>query len=155
MWSITKIFRFETAHRISNYIGACRNIHGHSYQLQVSISRNNFNEDDMVMDFKDLKKIVQKNIIAHLDHVLLLKKNPENIAKYSQDNSPILWMEYEPTAERILDWIRLKLLQVLPNYVELKKLTLFETSTGFVEWENDFRNSFEDRQLSKEKWEIK
>ncbi len=152
MWSITKIFKFETAHRISNYNGPCRNIHGHSYQLQVSISRSILRDNDMVMDFKDLKKIVKEHVISFLDHVLILKRNKENIQRFDHEEGPILWMDYEPTAERILEWIKEKLVQYLPQSVQVRKLTLFETSSGFVEWENDFLSTSGEESIDKKKF---
>jgi 6-pyruvoyltetrahydropterin/6-carboxytetrahydropterin synthase len=79
MISITKIFRFEAAHALLHYPGSCARIHGHSYELHVTVCARNETEEwieglGIIMDFKDLKAIVQKNVIDLLDHKLLLSK---------------------------------------------------------------------------------
>ncbi len=77
MIRLTKIFNFEMAHALFGYDGPCKNIHGHSYQLEVTIG--GMPEPDssnpkygMVMDFSDLKAIVKEQIVDRLDHALLL-----------------------------------------------------------------------------------
>lgn len=135
MISITKEFTFETAHRISNHPGACKHIHGHSYRLLVTVSADQIKENDMIIDFKDLKQIVNDEVIDFFDHALLLKRNEEN-SKFSQQlDSKIFWMEFEPTVERLIDYIRIQIQQALNEPVFLKKLKLFETASSFGEWE--------------------
>lgn len=134
MISITKEFTFETAHRISNHPGACKHIHGHSYRLLVTVSADQIKENDMIIDFKDLKQIVNDEVIDFFDHALLLKRNEEN-SKFSQPlDSKIFWMEFEPTVERLIDYIRIQIQQALNEPVFLKKLKLFETASSFGEW---------------------
>lgn len=135
MISITKEFTFEAAHRISNHPGACKHIHGHSYRLLVTVSADQIKENDMIIDFKDLKQIVNDEVIDFFDHALLLKRNEEN-SKFSQQlDSKIFWMEFEPTVERLIDYIRIQIQQALNEPVFLKKLKLFETASSFGEWE--------------------
>lgn len=76
---ITKIFRFETSHRLHNYDGPCRNIHGHSYELHVTVGGKPEADKDspkvgMVLDFSVLKKIVAGKVIRPFDHALLLSE---------------------------------------------------------------------------------
>ena len=78
---ITKEFRYEGAHALPGYDGKCRNIHGHSYVLYVTVkgeTRTNGEGDTakegMIVDFKVLKGIVEENIIDVLDHALLLRQ---------------------------------------------------------------------------------
>jgi 6-pyruvoyltetrahydropterin/6-carboxytetrahydropterin synthase len=135
MLSITKIFNFEAAHRISNYNGACKNIHGHTYKLLVTLSGEEPGEDDMLIDFKVLKKIVQEHIISPLDHALILKKTPDHLDTYGGSDMKLFWMVTEPTAERMILWIADILKAHIPKGIELRKLRLFETESSFVEWE--------------------
>lgn len=70
---VTKEFRFEMAHALWNYDGPCRNVHGHSYILYVTLAGEPVNDPDhprngMVIDFGDLKKIVRENIVDRFDH---------------------------------------------------------------------------------------
>ncbi len=134
MLSITKLFSFEAAHRISNYQGACSQVHGHSYKLQITISAEMPGENDMVLDFKILKELVQSHILALLDHSLMLKDNAENRQFFLNYPGKIYWMDSEPTAERMLLDISRKLEPVLPGHVNLEEIVLFETETSFAKW---------------------
>ena len=74
MITITKIFRFEAAHFLPCHLGKCKNVHGHSYVLEIEIEGDrNFEgpEKDMVMDFGNLSKIVNELVIDRLDHKIL------------------------------------------------------------------------------------
>lgn len=134
MLSITKLFSFEAAHRISNYQGACSQVHGHSYKLQITISAEMPGENDMVLDFKILKELIQSHILALLDHSLMLKDNAENRQFFLNYPGKIYWMDSEPTAERMLLDISRKLEPVLPGHVNLEEIVLFETETSFAKW---------------------
>ncbi len=133
MLSVTKIFRFEAAHRISNYQGACSNIHGHSYVLHVTVSSAISRETDMIFDFKELKKLVNEEIISKMDHALLIKKSNTNIQL--SDGFKVLYLDNEPTAEMMLGFMADKLLSVLPSDVTLKRLRLYETESSYADWE--------------------
>jgi 6-pyruvoyltetrahydropterin/6-carboxytetrahydropterin synthase len=80
MLRVTKIFRFETAHAIFGYPGSCRNIHGHSYVLHVTVQQAQAREGYLpapgfVIDFKQLKQMVQQAVIEKFDHRLILSAN--------------------------------------------------------------------------------
>lgn len=135
MLSITKIFTFETAHRISSYLGTCQHIHGHSYKLHVTITGEEVGEDDMLLDFKILKQIVKDVIVDPIDHAIMLKRNEVNERDFGKMEEKIFWMASEPTAERMLEWMANQLQQKLPNQIHLKRLRLFETENSFAEWE--------------------
>ncbi len=77
MIRITKIFTFETAHVLYNYDGKCKNMHGHSYKLFVTVKGKPINDIDnpkngMVVDFGDIKSIVKSEIVDVWDHAVLL-----------------------------------------------------------------------------------
>ena len=80
MIRITKAFKFEMAHALHGYDGLCKNIHGHSYRLWVTISGEIKNEkghkkNGMVLDFDFIKKIIKQAIIEKYDHSLVLNAN--------------------------------------------------------------------------------
>ncbi|MFC4871446.1 6-carboxytetrahydropterin synthase QueD [Negadavirga shengliensis] len=138
MLSITKIFTFEAAHRISNHPAACSQLHGHSYKLHVTIGAEEPGDDDMLMDFKELKTLVQHNVIDKLDHSLMLKNIPSHLQTYANAEK-VFWMDHEPTAERLVLWIAQVIKPLLPSKVNLNGLKIYETETCYVNWENNKR----------------
>ena len=137
MLSITKIFHFEAAHTISCYHGQCKNIHGHSYELHVTITGEELNDSNMLIDFKELKKIVELNVTNDFDHALILKASDENLSNYKTLNTKIHWLNAEPTAEFLIMEISRRISSNLPEKIILKKLKLFETASCYAEWEKD------------------
>lgn len=138
---ITKEFHFEMAHALHGYDGKCKNIHGHSYQLDVTVIgspiENNTNPKlGMVMDFGDLKTIVKNNIIDILDHALVLNKNGNysHFTKKSSYSDKVVMVDYQPTCENMLIDFAEKLKKELSNNTKLHSLKLRETATSFAEW---------------------
>jgi 6-pyruvoyltetrahydropterin/6-carboxytetrahydropterin synthase len=127
------------AHTIFGYPGKCQNIHGHSYILHVSVT-NGSAEDDFIpapgfiLDFKELKKIVNEKIIKELDHRLVLSDEyvKENPAFESAEN--VFKWQVEPSAENILIYIKQEIEMALPQEIKLIKLKLYETADSYAEW---------------------
>jgi 6-pyruvoyltetrahydropterin/6-carboxytetrahydropterin synthase len=136
---LTKIFHFEMAHAICGYAGACRNVHGHSYELHVTLSSVN-TQDNYIdapgfeIDFKEIKKLVNEYVIKSFDHKLVLSKNflAKNPGLQVQENL-VCW-EAEPSAENLLIYIRRTLEKNLPPYINLARLKLYETKDSYAEW---------------------
>ncbi len=139
---LTKEFSFEAAHALDGYDGPCREIHGHSYRLFVTVKgRPSAVEGDpkcgMVMDFGLLKRIVGEEIIARLDHALILRAVPANRAlreTLARQFSNVVEVDYQPTCENMLDDFARRIAVRLPRGVELWSLRLHETATSFAEW---------------------
>lgn len=139
MISITKIFRFETAHAIHQYQGSCKNIHGHSYELHVTVkAKESFDEYvkglGIIYDFKELKTIVQSHIVKALDHKLLLSKAYLAANKNNLLSEEVVVFDEEPTAENILIFARHQIHAALPGHIELYSLKLWETRDSYAEW---------------------
>lgn len=136
---ITKEFKFEMAHALDYHEGKCKNIHGHSYTLSVRIFgpliRENISKNGMVMDFSDLKRIVNNYIIDDLDHALMLHKDSSyvQIAKINKDQKLKL-VDYQPTCENMLVNFSTIIRKHLPNGVMLHSLYIRETPTSYAEW---------------------
>lgn len=139
---LTRCFSFEMAHALEGYDGLCSGIHGHSYRLQVTIKGepcgNPYDPKyGMVMDFGLLKQIVNEQIISRLDHTLVLRRSEQSgdvkasLAKYYDR---ILLVDYQPTSENLLNDFAERLLESLPDEVELYSLRLHETENSFAEW---------------------
>lgn len=139
MLQVTKIFRFEMAHALHGYNGSCRHIHGHSYQLHVTV-RSKQQKDaylpapGILVDFKELKKVVKDAVIKRLDHQLILSGDymAANAGLIPEEN--LLVLEVEPSAENLLIFIRNTIQGKLPAGVALVKLKLFETADSYAEW---------------------
>ncbi|MBB6611629.1 6-carboxytetrahydropterin synthase [Pontibacter sp. Tf4] len=138
---LTRLFTFEMAHALQHYDGPCRNIHGHSYKLQVTIVGTPLADETdpkngMVMDFGDLKKLVNKTIVDELDHALLLRKDsaPELVEMLRKLHHKLVLTAYQPTCENMLLDFKARLQQVMPANVALHSLKLWETQNSFAEW---------------------
>lgn len=138
---ITKEFKFEMAHALKGYDGPCKNIHGHSYELFVTVNGKPVNDisssnNGMVIDFKLLKNIVRENIIDDYDHALVLHK--ESAALIKDDSKELygklLAVDYQPTSENMLIHFAAILKNKLPSDISLYSLLLRETVTSFAEW---------------------
>ncbi len=138
---ITKEFKFEMAHALKGYDGPCRNIHGHSYELMVTISGTPIDDTDnpklgMVMDFGDLKRIVRSVIVDDFDHALVLNSSMPStlIDEISANFEKVILVDYQPTSELMIVDFASRISKKLPSNVKLKYLLLRETVTSFAEW---------------------
>ena len=138
---ITKEFRFEMAHALFCHAGLCKNIHGHSYTLSVTVigkpvNDENRSDNGMVMDFGDLKKIVNEQIIDVFDHALVLHHSAsEALQKEIKANfEKFHLVDYHPTSENLLiDYVN-RIEDRLPESIKLHSLKLRETATSLAEW---------------------
>lgn len=146
MISITRIFEFEASHHLPQHLGACRNLHGHSYKLEVTVTgvphkKTKYHEiaelevdDDeygMVMDFKNLKNIVTK-VIGKYDHC------------YLNDYFP------NPTAETMVESIAHDIIAGLPKEVTLVSCKLWETSNSYAEYNPYIESLFKEMRYQSE-----
>lgn len=132
---ITKIFSFEAAHALLDYDGPCRNIHGHSYKLWVSVSGEIDPKSGMILDFGDLKSIVNEVIISKYDHSLMLSADDEKTNKTSGlflEN--LIVLPFNPSSENLIIYFSELINESLPARIRLFKLKLYETETSFAEW---------------------
>ncbi len=138
---ITKEFSFEMAHVLWNYDGPCKNVHGHSYRLFVTISGHPLgNPDDpkngMVIDFTDLKKIIKKEIISVFDHAVVVNKksDAEKTGMFTRLFGNTVIVDYQPTCENLVADFACRIRKFLPSSVKLHSLRLYETATSYSEW---------------------
>ena len=139
MLRITKKFKFEMAHALHGYDGLCKNIHGHSYKLFVTVKGKIKNEkgnakDGMVLDFDILKNIVKPEIINKYDHSLVLNANSPHSEIDLSAFEKVFFLPYQPTSENLVTDFALKIKSKLPQEIELYKVVLSETATSFAEW---------------------
>jgi len=138
---VTKQFQFEMAHALFGYDGPCRQIHGHSYKLEVTligkpIDNPNSPKYGMVVDFSDLKTWVHENIINIFDHALLISDREIDQDRF-RDNAlfdRLMVLNYQPSSENILmDFVN-RLSKALPPDTRLHSMRLYETASSYAEW---------------------
>jgi 6-pyruvoyltetrahydropterin/6-carboxytetrahydropterin synthase len=108
---VKRSFGFEAAHRLPQHPGKCRELHGHSYRLVVTVERPVDPTSGLAIDFSDLKQIVQREVVDRLDH------------RYVND------LIDNPTAEVMAAWIWRRLVEPLPG---LHEVELWETASCAV-----------------------
>lgn len=138
---LTKEFSFEAAHALGGYDGPCREIHGHSYRLFVTIKGEPSTDptnpkQGMVMDFGVLKKIVSEEIISRFDHALVLRSTADEALRklLAEQFDNLIVVDYQPTCENMLDDFARRISARLPEGVVLHSLRLHETATSYAEW---------------------
>lgn len=139
---ITKDFRFETGHALYGYDGKCKNIHGHNFKLSVTVTGSPITDKShskygMVIDFSDLKKIINEEIINVYDHATVFNKNTSHIEEanfLSSRGHKILEVDFQPTSEMmVLNFAKI-IASKLPDNIKLHSLKLQETDTSCAEW---------------------
>ena len=138
---LTKKFSFEMAHALLNYDGKCRNIHGHSYHLEVTVigeprDEPGHPEDGLVIDFGTLKKVVNAVVVDIFDHALVIKEdhNQELARVLSQTFERMINTAYQPTCENLILDFAERISKSLPERARLHHLILHETATSYAEW---------------------
>ena len=139
---VTKSFGFETGHALYGYDGLCKNVHGHSYKLYVTVIGSpiddiNHVKNGMVIDFKDLKSIVKSEIVDVFDHATVFNQNTPHVelAKtLSESGHKVLLVDYQPTSEKMVIDFAHRIAARLPSHIKLHNVRLHETSTAYAEW---------------------
>lgn len=139
---ITKQFSFETGHALYGYDGKCKNVHGHSYKLSVTvIGTPIMNRYDvkfgMVIDFTDLKKIVKEEIVDQFDHATVFNETTPHIElanELKNRGHHVILVDYQPTSENMVIDFSQRIMGRLPEGIKLFSLKLQETDSSFAEW---------------------
>jgi len=139
---ITKQFTFETGHALYGYDGKCKNVHGHSYKLSVTVIGQPIADTSnakfgMVIDFGDLKKIVKEEIVDQFDHATVFNKNTPHVELAKElmlRGHHVILVDYQPTSENMVIDFAQKITSRLPKNIKLHSLRLQETESSFAEW---------------------
>lgn len=139
---ITKQFTFETGHALYGYDGKCKNVHGHSYKLSVTVIGMPITDTSnvklgMVIDFSDLKKIVKEEIVDPFDHATVFNKNTPHIELANElkiRGHKVILADYQPTSENMVIDFASKIKGRLSKEIQLHSIKLRETDTAFAEW---------------------
>lgn len=135
---LTKEFGFEAAHALDGYSGKCKDIHGHSYHLLVTVigepkSDTGISDCGMVIDFGEIKQLVKEHILEAFDHRLILRSD-SRFSGIEASNERVRYVPYQPTCENML----IEIVEILQAHVspevQLSKVSLRETRSSYAEW---------------------
>jgi len=138
---LTRVFHFDMAHVLLDYPGKCKNIHGHTYKLEVTVWGILCNEEyspnkGMLIDFTDFKNLIQNEIIAVWDHALMIHQNSDPVLLSALKNNyeKIITVPFQPTTENMICELATIIKKILPSDLQLFSLRLYETEKSFAEW---------------------
>ncbi len=129
MYKVTKEIHFSYGHRLLNYDGKCRLLHGHNAKVEIELTANALDQRGMVMDFVEVKQRLQKWIDATWDHKMLLNKADPVLSHLQADKESIITIDRNPTAE--------VLAQMIFDYAKaqgfpVSEVRFWETPTSFA-----------------------
>ena len=145
--SITKEFSWDMAHLLAGHEGLCKNLHGHTYKMQIEVTRktedvimSEINSQGMVIDFKDLKQLVKEKIVEPLDHAFMYWVNSPDQLEHeiaqllTKSERKVARVNYRPTAEEMaMNFFATLTEELLPLNLELRAVKVWETPTSFAE----------------------
>ncbi|MBT4762702.1 MAG: 6-carboxytetrahydropterin synthase QueD [Bdellovibrionaceae bacterium] len=141
---VTKQIEFDAGHRLPNHASKCKNLHGHRYQIDITIEGEindieGHTEQGMVVDFSVIKQVAEETILKPWDHAFFVYKNDSAVLDFlntMSDHKTII-TDLPPTAEYLaqlaFDNISLSFKQHSGDRVKLKSLKLYETPTSWAE----------------------
>jgi 6-pyruvoyltetrahydropterin/6-carboxytetrahydropterin synthase len=129
------------AHALYQYDGLCKNIHGHTYNMEITLLGDIRNEkghpkDGMVMDFAKLKMLVKDKIVNKYDHALVINSfaSKKYIQGLKDSTERLIVLDFQPTSENMCVYFAEILQPELPSNVSLYSIRLYETATSYAEW---------------------
>ena len=140
---ITKRFEFDAGHRVTYHKAKCRSLHGHRYCLEVTIKgeiidKSGHPSQGMVVDFADLKRFINNNVIEELDHCFIVWQEDKKLISFLQDDgSKHLVVPFVPTVENLCLYIRKRIESLLSQSectnLKLANIRLFETPNSWAD----------------------
>ena len=101
MFRVSREIDFCYGHRLLDYEGKCRHLHGHNGRAVITIEASGLDDRGMVLDFTEIKRVVSEWIDDHLDHRMLLRRDDPLVPLLEEAGEPVFVMEVNPTAENI------------------------------------------------------
>ncbi|MDZ4781741.1 MAG: 6-carboxytetrahydropterin synthase [Planctomycetia bacterium] len=101
MFRVTREIDFCYGHRLLNYDGKCKHLHGHNGLAIITIEAEKLDERGMVLDFTDIKQVVSRWIDENLDHRMILQRDDPIVTVLQAQGEPLYLMDSNPTAENI------------------------------------------------------
>ena len=141
---ITTRLEFDAGHRIPNHKSQCRNLHGHRYRLEITLSGDiiaaeTASENGMVMDFSDVKAIARKSVVDVWDHAFLVYKNDLEVLNFLNTlaNHKTVIFPTVPTAENMaaeaFKILKAQYQDIYGNHLKLERVRLYETPNSWAD----------------------
>ena len=141
---ITTRLEFDAGHRIPNHKSQCRNLHGHRYVLEITLSGNiitqkEVSEDGMVMDFSDVKRIARESVVDVWDHAFLVFKGDQVVLDFlnSLPNHKTVIFPTVPTAENMaaeaFKILKNQYQDTYGNHLKIERVRLYETPNSWAD----------------------
>ena len=134
MFKVTKEIYFCYGHRLMNYEGKCKFLHGHNGIAEIDVEGETLDDRGMVMDFSDVKGIIKQWIDEFIDHKMLLRKDDPMLGILIQKGEPVYSMETNPTAENIA---RLIYDYALSQNLPVSEVRLWETESSYATYRGE------------------
>ncbi len=131
MYRVTKHIDFCYGHRLINYEGKCRYLHGHNGRVEIELTGDRLDERGMVTDFGDIKRLVKQWIDGNLDHRMILNRNDPALEYIRASGEPHYVIDENPTAEAIA---RLIYSQARGLGLPVSRVVLWETPDSYAEY---------------------
>jgi 6-pyruvoyltetrahydropterin/6-carboxytetrahydropterin synthase len=136
MYRVTKQLQFCYGHRLLNYDGKCRHLHGHNGSVEIELESESLDERGMVRDFTEVKEVIQDWLDEEMDHKMLLRNDDPILPTLRQMGEPVFLLKINPTAEAIA--------QVIYEFAKSKgfpvsEVRLWESTGSFATYRGDGR----------------
>ena len=141
---ITRRLEFDAGHRIPNHNSQCKHLHGHRYAIEITLSGDiitgeGLSEQGMVMDFSDVKRIAQQQLVDHWDHAFLVYRGGRKVCEFLSgmpDHKTVV-MDVVPTAENLAE-LAFNILNpayqdTYGNHLRLERIRIFETPNNWAD----------------------
>ena len=133
LYKVTREIHFCYGHRLLNYEGKCRNLHGHNGKVEIELFSESLNPLGMVRDFGEIKRVVQTWIDEELDHKMILCKRDPILPSLDQFKEPTFLMDENPTAEAIA---KLIYDYAVSQHLPISEVRLWETENSCASYGN-------------------
>ena len=135
MTTVTKSVKFDAAHILTNHQGLCKNLHGHTYRVDVSVTQPDDDPRDMVIDFKDLKSVATSIICDRFDHAFIYSTASEGESEIAsvveKHGMRTVALPFRSTAENLARYFFGELKPLIPGLVSVK---VWETADSCAEF---------------------
>ena len=135
MITVTKTIKFDAAHILTNHQGLCKNLHGHTYRVDVSVTQGSGDTRDMVIDFKDLKRIASEVVCERFDHAFIYNTESagerEIAAVVEKNGMRTVAIPFRSTAENLARMFFGELKALIPG---LSAVKVWETADSCAEY---------------------
>ena len=138
MITVTKTVKFDAAHVLTNHQGLCKNLHGHTYRVDVSVSQAADDDRDMVIDFKDLKGIANEVVCDRFDHAFIY--NTESVgereiaAVVEKNGMRTVAIPFRSTAENLAKYFHELLAPRIAAPSQIASVRVWETADSCAEY---------------------